>query len=156
MQPQKPIAKVEGSRAIARFNRKPSPPWIVKLSPDMSSAEMRYTAIASTAYEEAVALEGFNTTVSDIIRGQYGITEAGGISGDPLRIRAHGKLQELCRIIQEDGLDIDVIGVGGITHAGDAADRLRAGPRVKMVGSLSGLLNRGFGLIPDILKAIAA
>ena len=121
----------------------------------MSADQMREVAQASSQYEEVIALEGFNTTVNEAIRQKYGVTGPGGISGDPLRELAHAQLITLHEVIDQDALDIDLIGAGGIGTPEDAIERLGIGPRVKAVQLFSALLNEGFGLIPRILAAIA-
>jgi len=146
---------IEQTRMLARIYRRPSPPWIIKLSPDMSSEQMRQVAQAATCYEEVVALEGFNTTADDNYKAQYGVAEKGGMSGDPLRILADNKLITLHEIVMEEKLDIDIIAVGGIMTPNQAVDRLLIGERVKAVQLFSGIIKNGFSLIPETLEAIA-
>lgn len=146
---------IEGMRTIAGFYRQPPPPCLIKLSPDMKDEQMRTVARIAAGYDEVIGLEAFNTTVNASIREKFGITEAGGVSGDPLRPLAYSKLITLHEIIMEEGLDLDLIAVGGIMTPEHGIERLQIGERVKAVQVFTGLFKYGLSLIPDTLKDIA-
>lgn len=147
---------IEHIRAISVISHKPMPPCIIKLSPDMSDDQMRHVARATAKYRQAIALAAFNTTVDEKIRTEYGITEIGGVSGDPLTDLAYEKLVLLNHIMEEEDLNLDLIGVGGITQPQHAIDRLTVGQRVKGVQVLTGLFTDGFSLVSEIQEALAA
>ncbi|MBI2053449.1 MAG: hypothetical protein HYT41_01760 [Candidatus Sungbacteria bacterium] len=142
-------------RDLARIYWMRVPPCIIKLSPDMPDEQMRQVAKAKARYKEIIAFEGFNTTVDERIRMLYNISESGGISGDPLRQLAPEKLISLCRILDEEGIDADVIGVGGIRKSIHALTRLRIAPRVKTIQFLSGMFTESLTLVSELLETIA-
>ncbi len=146
---------IEHIRAISMISHKPMPPCIVKLSPDMSDDQMQHVARTVRKYTQIIALEAFNTTIDERIRAKYGITEIGGVSGDPLEDLAHDKLVLLHHIIEEEYPDLDLIAGGGITQTQHAIDRLAVGRRVKAIQILSGLSTDGFSLVSEIQEALA-
>lgn len=149
-------ALLMGIRTVAPFYHLVSPPAVlIKLSPDMPEEQLRQVTRIVAHYDEVVALEAFNTTVDKDIREKYGITVPGGTSGDGVRELAQEKTILLHKIIEEENLDIDIIGVGGIMEPRHALDRLAVGNRVKAIQVFSGILKYGPSLIPDILEAIA-
>jgi len=142
-------------RTLAELCGLPMPFLILKLSPDMMDHEIR-TAVSIAAVSGIPALEAFNTTVDMDIKARYGITEAGGVGGDPLRELAEAKLRVATDEIDKWNLDIDVIAVGGVTEPEHALTRLAMHPRVKAVQINSGIYKKGFTLIKNILAAIHA
>jgi len=142
-------------RTLAELCGLPMPFLILKLSPDMMDHEIR-TAVSIAAVSGIPALEAFNTTVDMDIKARYGITEAGGVGGDPLRELAEAKLRVVTDEIDKWNLDIDVIAVGGVTEPEHALTRLAMHPRVKAVQINSGIYKKGFALIKNTLAAIHA
>jgi dihydroorotate dehydrogenase len=102
-------------------------PLLVKIAPDLSDEDV--LAVADLAV--AIGLDGLiatNTTITrDGLRTDPATVEAigaGGLSGAPLRERATAVL----RMVRERvGPALTLIGVGGITTAADARERLEAG-----------------------------
>lgn len=102
-------------------------PLLVKIAPDLSDEDV--LAVADLAV--AIGLDGLiatNTTVSrDGLRTDAATVAAigaGGLSGAPLRERATAVL----RMVRERvGPDLTLVGVGGISTAADARERLDAG-----------------------------
>jgi dihydroorotate dehydrogenase len=102
-------------------------PLLVKIAPDLSDDDV--LAVADLAV--AIGLDGLiatNTTITrEGLRTDPGVVAgigAGGLSGAPLRERA----TEVLRMVRARvGPDLTVIGVGGITTAADARERLDAG-----------------------------
>jgi dihydroorotate dehydrogenase len=102
-------------------------PLLVKIAPDLSDEDV--LAVSDLAME--LRLDGIvatNTTISrdGLATSARTVEEigAGGLSGEPLRARA---LEVLELIRERVGPDLVIIGVGGITTADDAWDRLSAG-----------------------------
>jgi dihydroorotate dehydrogenase len=102
-------------------------PLLVKIAPDLSDEDV--LAVADLALE--LGLDGIvatNTTISrDDLSSDAAKVEAagaGGLSGAPLKARA---LQVLKLLRDRVGPDLVLIGVGGITTARDAQERLEAG-----------------------------
>ncbi|QNN52556.1 quinone-dependent dihydroorotate dehydrogenase [Nocardioides mesophilus] len=102
-------------------------PLLVKIAPDLSDDDV--LAVADLALE--LGLDGIvatNTTISrDGLRtdaDEVARLGAGGLSGAPLRARA----LEVLRLLRgRVGPDLTIIGVGGISTAADARERLEAG-----------------------------
>ena len=88
-----------------------------------------------------------NTTLSraGVEQSRHG-QEAGGLSGQPLRQASTAVVRRLAR--QLNGR-IPIIGVGGITNADAAKEKLDAG--ASLVQVYSGLIYRGPELVGDIL-----
>jgi len=102
-------------------------PLLVKIAPDLADDDLLGVADLSLDRD----LDGIIATNTTIAR--HGLTTdpaevaaigAGGLSGAPLRDRATAVL----RLLRERvGPDLTLIGVGGISTAADARDRLAAG-----------------------------
>ncbi len=102
-------------------------PLLVKIAPDLSDEDV--LAVADLAV--AVGLDGIvatNTTTSrDGLRtpaDKVAAAGAGGLSGEPLRARA---LEVLRLLRQRVGDGLTLVGVGGVSTAQDARERLEAG-----------------------------
>ena len=102
-------------------------PLLVKIAPDLADDDV--LAVADLALE--TGLDGIiatNTTIArDGLASDPAEVErigAGGLSGRPLRSRA----TDVVRMLRERvGPDLALVGVGGITTADDARERLAAG-----------------------------
>ncbi|MFB9314428.1 quinone-dependent dihydroorotate dehydrogenase [Nocardioides plantarum] len=102
-------------------------PLLVKIAPDLADDDV--LAVADLALE--VGLDGIvatNTTISrEGLRShadQVAGVGAGGLSGRPLRARS---LQVLRLLRGRVGPDLTLVGVGGISTADDARERVEAG-----------------------------
>ena len=123
-------------------------PVFVKLSPDSSDAELDETidAVVAAAADGIVAT---NTTTSrDALRSPRA-SEAGGLSGAPLRRRANDACR---RIYRRTAGRIPIIGVGGIASAEDAYERLRAG--ASLVQIYTSLIYEGPGIFRRINRGL--
>lgn len=141
--------KAEQSRQHARSGR--YVPLAVKIAPDMDDEQTRFVAgsLRNAGIDGVVAT---NTTVDRLsVSGHRHAEEAGGLSGAPVR---EASLTVIRRLYQELGEDIPIIGVGGISSGGDAADKIRAG--AKLVQIYTGFIYRGPGLIRESVEAIRA
>lgn len=123
-------------------------PVLVKLSPDLSDAEIDESVDAIVA-AGAAGIVAINTTTSrDGLRSPRA-TETGGMSGAPLRRRA----TEVCRrIYQRTAGRVPIIGVGGIGSAEDAYERVRAGATLVQV--YTALIYEGPGLFRRINRGL--
>jgi len=116
-------------------------PLLVKIAPDLSDDDV--LAVSDLAVE--LGLDGIvatNTTVSrDGLATSVATVEEigpGGLSGAPLRQRA----LEVTRMVRDRvGPDLVIIGVGGITTAEDAWERLEAG--ATLVQGYTGFIYEG-------------
>jgi len=125
-------------------------PIFLKIAPDLTSDE-----IADIAYVARVTgISGIiatNTTLS-----REGLTskdwgEQGGLSGAPLfekSTRVLAQLSQLC------GPDIPLIGVGGVSTAAQAYEKIRAG--ASAVQLYTALVYGGLSMVSDIAKGLDA
>jgi len=126
-------------------------PLAVKIAPDLDDAAIE--CIADILLSHGVdAVIATNTTTSregvqDLPHGR----EQGGLSGAPLRARATDVVAKLHRSLKGR---LPIIGVGGISSAADAREKMRAG--ATLVQLYTGLIYRGPELIGDIVRGLAA
>jgi dihydroorotate dehydrogenase len=125
-------------------------PIFLKVAPDLAAADI--DAIARIALDRRLdALIVANTTVSrPALRSRHG-SEAGGLSGAPLKALALRTLRDFRRAT---GGVIPLVGVGGIGSAADAWERIRAG--ATLVQLYSALVYGGPGLPRRMLRDITA
>ena len=124
-------------------------PMLLKVSPDMTDAEMDGVAdVLNSARIDGVIVG--NTTVDrSEIAGHPLADEAGGLSGAPLYARATTALRKM-RLRLDDS--IPIIGVGGITSGADATGKISAG--AKLVQFYSGMVFRGPELVSECVTSI--
>ncbi len=119
-------------------------PLLVKVAPDLPDEAL--ADVVAAARDSGVAgLVATNTTLdhSAITAGD----QNGGLSGAPLRKRATEVIRFLHGLA---GRDLPIIGVGGVSSAADAYEKIRAGASV--VQLYTGLVYQG----PMLPRAIAA
>lgn len=124
-------------------------PVFVKLAPDLSGTELR--ALARGALDGGV--DGFiagNTTLSRAgVESNPAASEAGGLSGRPLRARATALVRALRRYA---GGSVPIIAAGGVMTARDAAEKMEAGATLVQV--YTGLVYEGPGIARAILAGL--
>jgi dihydroorotate dehydrogenase len=125
-------------------------PLAVKISPDLDDAGLAAVAdrVAARGIDAVIAT---NTTVSR--RGVEQLpsgSEAGGLSGAPLKARATEVVAKMRRALPAR---VVIIGVGGISSAADAREKLDAG--ASLVQLYTALVYRGPGLIGEIVRGLA-
>ena len=119
-------------------------PIFLKLAPDLEPTDIDDIArIAMDKHLDALIVS--NTTISRPDLKSAHASEAGGLSGAPLRDLAQ---QRLVDFRKATGGKIPLIGVGGISNAADAYARIRAG--ASLVQIYSALIYEGPGLAHDI------
>jgi dihydroorotate dehydrogenase len=124
------------------------PPVLLKVAPDLEPADI--DAIARIAIDKRLgALIVSNTTISRPPLKSRHAHEAGGLSGEPLRELA---LQRLRDFRKATGGEVPLVGVGGITSAEDAWQRIRAG--ASLVQLYSALVYEGPGLARRINRGL--
>lgn len=124
-------------------------PIFLKIAPDVSKEEL--SDICALALK--LKLDGLivsNTTISrpDTLKSPHK-SEAGGLSGRPLKSLANSTLRRAYLLTEGR---IPLIGVGGISSPEDAYERIRAG--ASLVQLYSALIYQGFGLVPRILEGL--
>ena len=124
------------------------PPIFLKVAPDLEAADI--DAIARIAIDRKLgALIVSNTTISRPSLSSKHANEAGGLSGKPLRELALRRLRDFRKAT---GGEIPLVGVGGISTAEDAWQRIRAG--ASLVQLYSALVYEGPGLARTITRGL--
>ena len=140
---------VAESRALAaQAGIAPRPLW-VKIAPDLTSAELD-EVLAALLAAGADGIIATNTTLARDGLRDTRRTEAGGLSGRPLRQRS---TELIAAIHQRTGGALPIIGVGGVATADDAREKMDAGAAV--VQLYSALIYGGPRLPGRILRALA-
>jgi len=123
-------------------------PIVVKVAPDLTDEEVE--DIARILMEnEMDGLIATNTTVSrESVEGFDNATQQGGLSGKPLTDMSTQIIATFYKHLQGK---IPIIGVGGISSAQDAKDKIEAG--AELIQIYSGLVYQGTGLIKKAVSA---
>ena len=124
------------------------PPVFLKVAPDLDPADI--DAIARIALDKGLgALIVSNTTIDRPELKSRQADEAGGLSGAPLKSKA---LQRIRDFRKATGGTIPLVGVGGISNADDAWERIRAG--ASLVQLYSAMVYEGPGLAARIAAGL--
>ena len=141
--------KEEQVRLAAQHERQV--PLVVKIAPDLNIDELGLVAEALLEF----SIDGViatNTTLSrDGVEDNPLHTQAGGLSGAPLRARSSAVIGQLYDCLGER---LPIIGVGGIGSGEDACEKIRAGARA--VQLYTGFIYRGPELVSEAVAALAA
>lgn len=129
------------------------PPVLVKLSPDLSRAQIgevvdlcRNSGISGfVATNTSTQREGLNTSAEELA----GIG-AGGLSGQAIRERATQTIQAIAEATRGE---LPIIGVGGIASAAQAKEKIEAGAHLIQI--YTGLVYEGPRLIARINQGLA-
>jgi dihydroorotate dehydrogenase len=123
-------------------------PLLVKLSPDLSDAELddALEVILATNMDGIIAT---NTTLAREGLQSAHRSETGGLSGSPLTSRSDAVLHQIVKKVDRK---IPVISSGGIMFPDDAKRRLDLG--AALVQLYSGLIYEGPGLVKKIVKSL--
>jgi dihydroorotate dehydrogenase len=124
------------------------PPVFLKVAPDLGLADIE--AISRIAIDKRLgALIVSNTTITRPPLKSRHAHEAGGLSGAPLRDLA---LERMRQFRKATGGQVPLVGVGGISSAEDAWQRIRAG--ASLVQLYSALVYEGPGLVRKINRGL--
>jgi len=126
-------------------------PLAVKIAPDLDDEQI--AGIAAALVELGLdAVIATNTTLSRAdVKGLAHASEAGGLSGAPLRPLATAVIRKLAAVLKGR---IPIIGSGGIMSAADAREKLDAG--ASLVQLYTGLVYRGPGIVREIVDGLTA
>jgi len=132
----------------------PHTPVLLKIAPDLSLVEVDHmlTAISNYRISGVIAT---NTTVSREGLRNAARAETGGLSGAPLRAHATEIIRHIYR---QTGGTLPIIGVGGVTSAAAALEKICAGASLVQVytglvyGGPELLLNINMGLLRELEK----
>ena len=125
-------------------------PLVIKIAPDLNPADIIPMANCFIQYE----IDGViatNTTITRPSMPNSAVNQQGGLSGAPLKALANQVLADFHQALSSK---VALIGVGGITKATDAIEKLQLG--ADLVQLYTGLIYRGPRLIREIVQAHAA
>jgi dihydroorotate dehydrogenase len=124
-------------------------PLVLKIAPDLNNEQLDAIAHSLQAHQ----IDGViatNTTLSrDAVQTSPHAQEAGGLSGAPVRELSNTVIRGLRARL---GPHYPIIGVGGITQAEHAAEKITAG--ANLVQLYSGLIYAGPRLVPECAKRL--
>ena len=126
-------------------------PLVLKVAPDLEIEQVKSIAraVRTHSVEGVIAT---NTSVSrEGVEGLPHASEAGGLSGKPLRERATRVLELLKSELKSEAT---LIGAGGIFTQSDAREKIAAG--ASLVQLYTGLVYRGPGLVAECVSAFRA
>ncbi|MDM9626306.1 quinone-dependent dihydroorotate dehydrogenase [Rhizobium sp. S152] len=125
-------------------------PVFLKIAPDLTEEGMDDIAAEALSH----ALDGLivsNTTLSrDGLKDQRQAKEAGGLSGKPVFEKS---TSVLAKIRKRVGPDLPIIGVGGVSSAETALEKIRAG--ADLVQLYSCMVYEGPGLAGEIVRGLS-
>lgn len=134
-------------RILGTLREAGASPLLVKLSPDLTDAAIEEAlAVAEEMRLDGVIATNTTTERSESLRNPNR-TEEGGLSGKPLEARA----TRTVRFVAER-TDIPVIGVGGVSSAEGAYEKIRAG--ASLVQLYTGLIYHGPAIARDINRGL--
>ena len=124
-------------------------PLFLKIAPDLDLQDIHL--IADLLLEFGMdAVIATNTTISrEAVQGMEFSTEAGGLSGAPVRDASNTVIRALKTRL---GDRLPIIGVGGILTGADARQKIMAG--ASLVQLYTGLIYRGPDLVNECAKAL--
>jgi dihydroorotate dehydrogenase len=125
-------------------------PLALKIAPDLDDEQIK--AIAATLLRHRIdGVIATNTTLSrTAVTGLKHGDEAGGLSGRPVFDASNEVIRKLRA---EVGIEVPIIGVGGIFSGADARAKLAAG--ASLVQLYTGLIYRGPALVTECVEALA-
>lgn len=124
-------------------------PLALKIAPDLDSEQLQQiaTLLMRHRIDGVIAT---NTTLSrEGVEHLPQHSEAGGLSGAPVRDKSTAVIRQLAAALQGA---LPIIGVGGILSGADAVEKIQAGAALVQV--YSGLIYRGTDLVAECAKAI--
>lgn len=152
LQGERQLAEILAALAATRARLAgPRPPILVKIAPDLSPAALEPVVEAVVAH----GMQGLivaNTTIARTGLRSAHRSQAGGLSGPPLRAMATDMLRRTARLARGHGLTL--IGCGGVSDGADALEKIRAG--AALVQLYAAFAYDGPALIPRIKRELAA
>ena len=144
------LARLAGLRERLKERHGRQVPVALKVAPDLDEPQVR--SIADAVRRHRIdAVIATNTSLSrEGVEGLPQATEAGGLSGAPIRARSTAVLSRLARLLKSE---VTLIGAGGILSGRDAAEKMAAG--ATLVQLYTGLVYRGPGLVADCVDALS-
>ncbi|OMH32849.1 quinone-dependent dihydroorotate dehydrogenase [Motiliproteus sp. MSK22-1] len=125
-------------------------PVTVKIAPDMAPEEIDMVADSLASYEMDAVIATNTTLAREGVEHSAIAQEAGGLSGAPVR---QPSTKVISRLSESLNGRLPIIGVGGITDAQSAIEKIEAG--ASLVQLYSGFIYQGPALIREAAQAIA-
>lgn len=144
------LSRLEEARQRLAETGERRTPLLLKIAPDLAAEELADVAEVCLASRiDGVIVS--NTTISrpSTLRSAHR-SETGGLSGEPLFELSTRTLAAMYRLV---GHRLPLIGVGGVSTAAHAWQKIRAG--ASLVQLYSGLVYEGPGVIADIGEGLA-
>jgi dihydroorotate dehydrogenase len=126
-------------------------PLVVKVAPDLNAAGIQAIADAVRRHGIEGVIATNTSTSREGVEGLPHATEAGGLSGAPIKERATHVLRELVFALKGE---VAIIGAGGVMSGADAAEKFAAG--ASLVQLYTGLIYRGPDLVAECVSAFRA
>ena len=126
-------------------------PLVLKIAPDLDDVQVHAIAAAVRRHRFDGVIATNTSLAREGVEGLRHATEAGGLSGAPIRARATRVLAALAAELKGE---VPLVGAGGILSGADASAKIEAG--ASLVQLYTGLVYRGPALIRECAQAIAA
>ncbi len=150
------VGQLKGILTVMQLENVNGKPLLVKIAPDLADDDIREVVNLCQAHQvsgiiatnTSIARHNLNTKILPTT-GKALTEEAGGISGQPLKVRS----TEVIRLIYQatDG-KLAIIGVGGIFNANDAWEKIIAG--ASLIQIYTGLIYEGPLVVRQILEGL--
>jgi dihydroorotate dehydrogenase len=137
--------KLEQSNLVRKYNK--YVPFLVKISPDGEVNELDNIVRLLLKYNIDGVIATNTTLARDGVPQSHFRNEVGGLSGEPLRVRALKTQQYLYKGLKGR---VPIIGVGGIMKASDGEERINEG--AELIQIYSGLIFKGYRLIHELCE----
>ena len=139
------VIRTEQSRLSDQYGK--YTPVAIKIAPDLNQQEIESIAAACLKHK-VDAIIATNTTIQRQMLANHPLAqETGGLSGKPVKQASTRVIQSLAHFLQGE---IPVIGVGGISNAEDAIEKLEAG--ATLIQIYTAFIYQG----PKLIKEIGA
>ena len=125
-------------------------PIALKIAPDLDDSQIAAIAALLMVHQVDAVIATNTTLARHAVHGLPHATEAGGLSGVPVRDASVRVVRALARHLRGA---VPIIGVGGIVSGDDAVDKIAAG--AQLVQLYTGLVYRGPRLISECVTALA-
>lgn len=135
---------------VRERSRERAVPVLVKMSPDLPDVDL-LRSVDAAVEGGASGVIATNTTVARPLLEGRAATEAGGLSGAPLKATANSACRLLFRHL---GRRVPIVGVGGISTADDAYERIRSG--ATLIQIYTALVYEGPALVQRLLSGLGA
>ena len=124
-------------------------PIALKIAPDLDEAQIAAIAALLMVHRMDAVIATNTTLARDAVKGLPHADETGGLSGAPVREASTRVIRALAHHLK---LEIPIIGVGGISSAAEAREKIAAG--AQLIQLYTGLVYQGPALISTCVQAL--